>query len=282
MEIKFKNVCYSYDNIENNSFSLNDLNFTLESNKITSIIGPNGSGKTTILRLIESIVKPNSGIIKVGRYIVGKDNEVDSLADYKIRIGMVFQNSDEQFMESTVKDELELGLKFYNYRLKEINKRVTEALQMVGLDEEYLNKNLFELSKQEKKLISIASVLIFNPKVILLDEPTNGLDEQSKNKILKILKMLKNKYNRTIVISSHDTDFILKVTDNILVINNGEIILSGEKYDVFKQCDILKKCGIKVPKIIEFSDRVYSLKNIKMGYRDEVNDLLKDIYRYVK
>lgn len=282
MEIKFKNVCYSYDNIENNSFSLNDLNFTLESNKITSIIGPNGSGKTTILRLIESIVKPNSGIIKVGRYIVGKDSEVDSLADYKIRIGMVFQNSDEQFMESTVKDELELGLKFYNYRLKEINKRVTEALQMVGLDEEYLNKNLFELSKQEKKLISIASVLIFNPKVILLDEPTNGLDEQSKNKILKILKMLKNKYNRTIVISSHDTDFILKVTDNILVINNGEIILSGEKYDVFKQCDILKKCGIKVPKIIEFSDRVYSLKNIKMGYRDEVNDLLKDIYRYVK
>ena len=282
MEIKFKNVCYTYDKIEKNSFSLNDLNFTLESNKITSIIGPNGSGKTTILRLIESIVKPNSGIIKVGRYIVGKDSEVDSLTDYKIRIGMVFQNSDEQFMESNVKDELELGLKFYNYRLKEINKRVTEALQMVGLDEEYLNKNLFELSKQEKKLISIASVLIFNPKVILLDEPTNGLDEQSKNKILKILKMLKNKYNRTIVISSHDTDFVLKVTDNILVINDGKIILSGEKYDVFKQCDILKKCGIKIPKTIEFSDRVLALKNIKIGYRDEVNDLLKDIYRYVK
>ena len=282
MEIKFKNVCYTYDKIEKNSFSLNDLNFTLESNKITSIIGPNGSGKTTILRLIESIVKPNSGIIKVGRYIVGKDSEVDSLADYKIRIGMVFQNSDEQFMESNGKDELELGLKFYNYRLKEINKRVTEALQMVGLDEEYLNKNIFELSKQEKKLISIASVLIFNPKVILLDEPTNGLDEQSKNKILKILKMLKNKYNRTIVISSHDTDFVLKASDNILVINDGKIILSGEKYDVFKQCDILKKCGIKIPKTIEFSDRVYSLKNIKIGYRDEVNDLLKDIYRYVK
>lgn len=282
MEIKFKNVCYTYNKMEKNCFSLNDLNFTLESNKITSIIGPNGSGKTTILRLIESIVKPNSGIIKVGRYIVGKDSEVDSLTDYKIRIGMVFQNSDEQFMESNVKDELELGLKFYNYRLKEINKRVTEALQMVGLDEEYLNKNLFELSKQEKKLISIASVLIFNPKVILLDEPTNGLDEQSKNKILKILKMLKNKYNRTIVISSHDTDFVLKVTDNILVINDGKIILSGEKYDVFKQCDILKKCGIKIPKTIEFSDRVLALKNIKIGYRDEVNDLLKDIYRYVK
>lgn len=282
MEIKFKNVCYTYDKIEKNSFSLNDLNFTLESNKISSIIGPNGSGKTTILRLMESIVKPDSGFIKIGKYIVGKDSEVDSLADYKIRIGMVFQNLDEQFMESTVKEELELGLKFYNYRLKELNKRVTEALQMVGLNDSYLDKNPFELSKQEKKLISIASVLIFNPKVILLDEPTNGLDEQSKNKILKILKMLKNKYNRTIVISSHDTDFVLKASDNVLVINDGKIILSGEKYDVFKECDILKKCGIKIPKTIEFSNRVFALKNIKIGYRDEVNDLLKDIYRYVK
>ena len=152
---------------------------------------------------------------------------------------------------------------------------------MVGLSSDYLDKKIENLSKGEKTLVSIASILAFNPKVILLDEPTNSLDYEYKNKIIKLLKMLKNKYNKTILISSHDIDFVLKVTDNVFVIDDGKIVLSGDKYEVLSDFDVLNKVGLKCPQILEFSNTVKIKKNMKIGYRDEVNDLLKDIYRYV-
>ncbi len=282
MEIKFTNVNFMYDNFGVKKELFNDLTFTLQSNKINTFIGPNGSGKTTILKLIKSLELPDSGYIKIGKYIVGKDSTIDTITDYKFRIGMVFQNSSDQFICENVREELELGIKLYHYDLNQIDKRITGALQMVGLSKSYLDKNISSLSKGEKKLIAIASILVFNPKVILLDEPTNSLDYEYKNKLIKLLRMLKTKYNKTIVISSHDMDFVLKVSDNVYALNNGKIVLSGDKYDVLSNSEVLKKIGLKSPIIIEFSNRVYTLKNIKMGYRDEVNDLLKDIYRYVK
>lgn len=282
MEIKFTNVKFMYDNFGVKKELFNDLTFTLQSNKINTFIGPNGSGKTTILKLIKSLELPDSGYIKIGKYIVGKDSTIDTITDYKFRIGMVFQNSPDQFICDNVREELELGIKLYHYDLNQIDKRITGALQMVGLSKSYLDKNISSLSKGEKKLIAIASILVFNPKVILLDEPTNSLDYEYKNKLIKLLRMLKTKYNKTIVISSHDMDFVLKVSDNVYALNNGKIVLSGDKYDVLSNSEVLKKIGLKSPIIIEFSNRVYTLKNIKMGYRDEVNDLLKDIYRYVK
>lgn len=282
MEIKFTNVKFMYDNFGVKKELFNDLTFTLLSNKINTFIGSNGSGKTTILKLIKSLELPDSGYIKIGKYIVGKDSTIDTITDYKFRIGMVFQNSPDQFICDNVREELELGIKLYHYDLNQIDKRITGALQMVGLSKSYLDKNISSLSKGEKKLIAIASILVFNPKVILLDEPTNSLDYEYKNKLIKLLRMLKTKYNKTIVISSHDMDFVLKVSDNVYALNNGKIVLSGDKYDVLSNSEVLKKIGLKSPIIIEFSNRVYTLKNIKMGYRDEVNDLLKDIYRYVK
>ena len=153
---------------------------------------------------------------------------------------------------------------------------------MVGLDPSYLDKNPQTLSNGEKRKVALASILVLNPSILVLDEPTIGLDSESASNFIKLLRLLKRRYNKTIIIASHNTELLHKIVDYLYVINDGKVVLEGNKYDVFKQEKILKKYGIKVPKIMEFSNTVLEKKNKKIGYRDEINDLIKDIYRYVK
>ena len=171
-------------------------------------------------------------------------------------------------------------MKYFKKSVKNIEKHISDALLMVELNDSYLNRNPFTLSSGEMRKVAIASVLAFNPKIIILDEPTIGLDNKSKNNLIKIIKLLKNRYKKTVIIVSNDTDFLLQVVDHVILLDKGRIIYEGNKYDVFKQD--LEKYKIKRPKIIEFEQLVLQKKNIKIGYRDDINDLMKDVYRYVK
>ena len=267
MEIEFKNVDFTYEKINYEKKEvLKNINMKFETGKITSIIGKSGSGKTTLLELIDNIIVPTKGEIII--------EDVN-------KIGFLFQFPEEQFFNQTVKKELEVILKLSDYK-KDINKRIYDVLEMVNLNEDYLNKNPFNLSSGEKRKLALASVLILNPKIILLDEPTIGLDDKDKNEMIKLIRMLKNRYNKTIIIASHDMNFIHKITDYIYVLDNKKIIMEGDKYTIFKQEEKLNKIKIKVPNLISFSNKVLKTKKIKIGYRDDINDLIKDIYRYVK
>ena len=267
MEIELKNVDFTYEKINYEKKEvLKNINMKFEAGKITSIIGKSGSGKTTLLELIDNIIVPTKGEIII--------EDVN-------KIGFLFQFPEEQFFNQTVKKELEVILKLSDYK-KNINKRIHDVLEMVNLSEDYLNKNPFNLSSGEKRKLALASVLILNPKIILLDEPTIGLDDKDKNEMIKLIRMLKNRYNKTIIIASHDMNFIHKITDYIYVLDNKKIIMEGDKYTIFKQEEKLNKIKIKVPNLISFSNKVLKIKKIKIGYRDDINDLIKDIYRYVK
>jgi len=269
VEIKFINVNYNT--------KLHDVSFTFNENQIHGIAGVHGSGKTAILELIDALIFPDLGEIKINN----KDlSNINNLNLYRKKIGLVFQNPEEQFFCSTVKEEIEFGLKYHKKERKDNIKHIKEALIMVGLDESYLLKDPFSLSSGEKRRVAIASVLAFNPKVIMFDEPTITLDEKSKDSLIKIIKMLKNKYNKTIIISTTDTDLLHKLCDHVIVLKDGYKVMDGTKYEVFTQ-DI-ENYGLKKPKIIEFEQLVLKEKNIKIGYRDDINDLMKDIYRYVK
>jgi energy-coupling factor transport system ATP-binding protein len=179
----------------------------------------------------------------------------------------------------TVFEEISFGMKYFKFKTADIEKRVVNALKMVGLNKDYLYRNPFTLSSGEKRKIAIASILAYNPSIIILDEPTIGLDSISKKKLVELIRTLKNRYKKTIILVSHDVDLIHQISDKIIVLNDGKVVLDGNKYDVFKHEAELKKYGIKLPKAIEFSNLVYKKTGKKIGYRDDINDILKDVYR---
>ena len=267
MEIKLKGISFKYPEKEE---ILSDINVTIESKKITGIIGKNGSGKTTLLELISQLIIPTKGIITYNNKKIEKRN-----------IGYLFQDTKSMFFKSTVKDEIMLSSLIYNYRVKDIEKRVHEVLKIVKLKETILNKNPLNLTNNESKKVALASLLMYNPKILILDEPTLNLDDKTKKELIILLKILKNKYNKTIIVVSHDIDLINELCDNVILIKEGKVVASNNKFDVLKNVKLLKQCGLLPPKTILFSEKVLNKKGIKSGYRTEINDLIKDIYRNV-
>lgn len=283
MEVKYCNVGYIYNKkTSHEHLVLEDINLEFDPGKVYAVVGKCGSGKTTLIELINGLLLPTTGHIDISTYRLEQNQKIKDINNLRNKIGLVFQFPEEQFFASTVEKEIEFALTCFNYKKSGMEKRIKDALIMVGLDETFLNRDPLTLSHGEKRLVALASILVFNPKIIVLDEPTIGLDLPSQKNLLKIIRMLKNRYGKTVIIVSHDTDFLLKISDEVIVLENGKVVLKGNKYDVFSNSEILKRNKIKVPNIIEFSNLVKKKKNIKIGYRDEINDLIKDIYRYVK
>ena len=284
MEIKFNDVDFIYNkNTEIANKVLSNINLEIEESKITSIIGRSGSGKTTLVEMINLLKKPNSGTITVDKFeINNKTKKIKNVNDLRKNIGLIFQFPEEQFFNMTVYDEISFGLKSLNVKHKNLEKKILDSLKMVGLDKEYLYKNPFTLSNGEKRKIAIASILIYNPKILIFDEPTIGLDSLSKKNLIQLIRTLKMKYKKTIIIISHDIEIVHQISDRVILMNNGEIILNSDKYSVFKNDKILKKCGITQPKAIQFTNLVYKKTGKKIGYRDDINDIIKDVYRNVR
>lgn len=267
MEVKLYNVSFSYD--DNKIFS--DFSCCFNDNFISAIVGSNGSGKSTLLDLIDGLLTPISGSVKIG------DVSIDSC---RRRVGYLFQFPEEQIFNSTVYKEIEFGLKCF--KCDDIDKSIHESLDLVGLDDSFFNRNPYKLSNGERRKVALASILCYKPDVIILDEPTVGLDNKSKIELMKLLKRLKNEFGKTIIIVSHDINFLHKFVDYVYLLNDGKIVLEGDKYFVFSNEEVMEECGLIVPDVLHFSNLVYEKKGIKIGYRDEINDLIKDVYRYAK
>lgn len=281
MEIRFEDVGYVYnEKTPIKKVALKNMNLKLEKEKVNAIIGENGSGKTTLIQMINALIIPSKGNITLDEFNIKANNKVKSIKKLRSNVGLIFQFPEEQIFNLTVKDEILFALS--NYKIKDKEKKIEEVLEMVGLDKSYLDKNPFTLSSGEMRKVAIASVLVYDPKVVVFDEPTLGLDPKSKNNLIKIIRLLKNRYHKTIVIVSHDIELVHKISDFIYVVSNGNVVKSGNKYEIFTDFEFLDKYHITIPNVIKFSKIVLDKKNKKIGYRDEINDLLKDIYRYAK
>ena len=267
MDIKLDSVSYG---------CLKKISINPKEGLINGILGGNGSGKSVLANLLGMIDKPIDGHLEINGMIIDHDNPMINYNSIKFNIGYVVQDTSHFIVGKTVKDQIMFTLNQYHYQNKE--KKVLDSLKMVDLDDSFLNRKINTLSEGELFKISLANTLVLNPKILILDDPTTFLDYNSKQYLIKLLRMLKNRYHKTIIIMSSNSDFILELCDYIYVLHNYKIAIEGTKYEVFaKKID---KYGVSKPQIIAFEDMVKNKKNIKMGYRDNINDLIKDIYFY--
>lgn len=256
MEIVFKNV--SAGNM------LNNLSFNICEKKITFVVGESGSGKSLLLSLIDGGISYDGEIFK----------DIESVMFLR-------QNPENFFFCNTVYEEILFELKKRKIKC-DYDKKIISSLRMVGLDESFLNRSPFEISKGEQKKTAIAIVLACNPKLFILDEPFSNLDYSSKKKLIKLFRMMKLKYGKTFIIATNDTDIALELADEVIGLKSGKIIFQGNKFDLFANNQLLNDANIYEPKLVSFTNLVKDTKGINLGYRDDINDLMKDIYRFVK
>ncbi len=281
MEIEFKNVSYTYNyKTPLRKVALRDIDLKFKTGKINVIMGKSGSGKTTLVELINALLEPTKGKIEIDDFILQRGFKIKNINDLRFNIGLVFQFPEDQIFSKTVKKEIIFGMKYFNYKKGTEEERAIKALQMVGLDESYLERDPFTLSRGEMRRVAIASVLAFNPSVIIFDEPTVGLDSLAKANFMKLIKILKDKYNKTIIIVTHDSDMVFEISDYIYVLQSGEIVVEGDKFKVFNY-NLIEEYGIRIPRILDFINRAKK-KGIKLMQRDDIKDLIKDVYRNVK
>ncbi len=252
MSIQIKNLSFVYDKgLSFEKTALTNVSIDVQEGEIVGIIGHTGSGKSTLIQHMNGLIKP---LEKDKVYVDGEDlfdqkKEIHVICQ---KVGMVFQYPEMQLFEETVEKDVGFGPKNLGLNEKEIQERVVEALEMVDLDYEKMkHRQPFFLSGGEKRRVAIAGILAMKPKYLILDEPTAGLDPFTREQILDEVMMINKEKGITIIMVSHDMDEISRLSDNLYVMHQGVIALSGKTKEVFAQYDKINELGLMIPQVTE-------------------------------
>ncbi len=243
--VEFNNVSFRYH--EDEPWILKDVSFKIEANKTTAIIGHNGSGKSTIAKLMNGLLLPEHGQI----YINGTKVEEESIWDIRKEVGMVFQNPDNQFVGTTVKDDVAFGLENRGIPRLEMQKRIDETLKAVGMID-YLLHEPYRLSGGQKQRVAIASVMAITPSILILDEATSMLDPLGRKEILETVQHLRKKDNLSLIMISHEVNEMIKA-DYVIVMEDGKVSIEGTPKTIFSSEDRVKEVGLDIPLVTEFA-----------------------------
>lgn len=259
IQLSTENLSFTYPD---GTQALKNINIEIEKGEKVAIIGPNGAGKSTLFSHFNGLTEPTSGCVKIeGKPI---SFEKDELLKVRQKVGIVFQDPNDQLFAPTVKEDIAFGPMNLGLSYDEVEKRVEDSLKMVGM-ENYEDKTPHHLSGGQQKRIAIAGIIAMKPELMILDEPTAGLDPDGVEKVLNIMNQL-NEEGMTLIISSHDIDMISKYADKIFVLYNGEIIESGNKNKIFSDMDLLKKAHLRTPITTEI---LYNLKESGLNVNTE-------------
>ena len=256
--IKLENVNYIYERgMPDERQALFDINLEIPDGTVTALIGHTGSGKSTLIQLLNALEKPSSGNINVnGTEVCAKDADIRGLRQ---RVGLVFQYPEQQLFEETVYKDIAFGPKNMGLSDDEIDKRVREAARLAGVNEKYMNRSPFDLSGGQKRRAAIAGVLAMEPEVLILDEPAAGLDPRGRDGILSEIKKLhEEKPEMIIIFVSHSMEDVAKTAEHIVVMNNGRIAITGGVREVFSRGRELEEMGLSVPQITKLCARLSS------------------------
>lgn len=246
--IELKNVTYVYngaDGLEGRAIS--NVSISVERGEYIGIIGHTGSGKSTLIKHLNCILKPTYGKVYIDGIDIWKDKK--NLSKTRRKVGLVFQYPEYQLFEETIEKDIAFGPKNLGLSKHEIERRVVRAAQMVDIDKNLLCKSPFEISGGEKRRVAIAGILAMEPEILVLDEPTAGLDPVGKEKILKIIYNCHKYEKRTIIHVTHNMEDIAKYADKILIMNDGELVSYDSVDNTFKDVDMLKNMGLDIPQI---------------------------------
>ena len=257
MSVIVKNLTHIYDEgMPFASKAIDDISFEIKDNDFVGLIGHTGSGKSTLIQHLNGLLKPSSGeIIVNGFNITDKDL---NLTEIRKRVGIVFQYPEYQLFEETVEKDIAFGPGNLGLDEEEISKRVRKSMEAVGLDyETYKDKSPFDLSGGQKRRVAIAGVIAMNPEVLILDEPTAGLDPGGRDEIFNLIKKLHRDNNITIILSSHSMDDMAKLAQTIIVMNHGKIEFMGTPREVFtSHAARLREIGLDVPQVLELATKL--------------------------
>ena len=231
--IEVKNLKYKYDQ-EDEKYTLNDVSFHVKQGEWLSIIGHNGSGKSTTVRLIDGLLEAESGDI----YISGDKLTADNVWEKRRLIGIVFQNPDNQFVGATVEDDVAFGLENQGLPLEEMRVRVQEALELVGMAS-FKKREPARLSGGQKQRVAIAGIVALRPNIVILDEATSMLDPEGRLELIRIVKEIKDEHNMTVISITHDLDEVA-LSDRVIVMKNGQIESTSTPAELFMRDDLIE------------------------------------------
>lgn len=246
--LETENLTHYYENgMAGAVAAIEDINVKFEKGEIVGIIGHTGSGKSTLLQHLNGLLKPDSGRVLLDGEDINKDKRTLRAARFKV--GLCFQYPEYQLFEETVYKDISFGPKNMGLDGDETDRRVRRAAEFVGLSEEHLKKSPFDLSGGEKRRAAIAGVMAMEPEVLILDEPTAGLDPRGREIILSLVRTYREQTGSTVILVSHSMEDVAKTADKVLVLNRSRVAMFGTVPEVYSRTDELEDMGLSVPQI---------------------------------
>ena len=270
MSIEFKKVNYIYG--ENTPFSyiaLKDVSLKIPQGSFTALIGHTGSGKSTLIQHINALLLPSNGEVDIDEFVIRNEEKPEVLKPLRKKAGLVFQFPEYQLFEETIEKDIIFGPTNFGMSEAEAKERAGKVLKLVGLDESYLERSPFELSGGQKRRVAIAGILAMEPDILVLDEPTAGLDPQGAKEMLELFKKFQES-GKTVIMVSHDMNHVLQYCDHVVVMNHGEVERYCDVDELFSERDYLESMSIDLPVITNF------IQELNMG-GFHINPSIKDI-----
>lgn len=282
MSITVENLTYTYSKgMPNETRALEDVSFRLEPGEFAAIIGHTGSGKSTLVQQLNGLLRPDSGKITVGEVCITDPSA--KMTEVRRKVGLVFQYPEYQLFEETVAKDVAFGPKQVGVTGEELNRVVADSIRLTGLDyEEVKERSPFELSGGQKRRVAIAGVLAMKPEILILDEPTAGLDPSAHRDVLELIRRIHRQERMTILLVSHNMGDIAELADRVLVMNRGKLVMNGTPAEVFSRGEPLWEMGLGLPPATEFMERLKERMPGIDAAQLSIEDAAKEICRYLK
>lgn len=282
MSITVENLTYTYSKgLPNETRALEDVSFQLEPGEFAAVIGHTGSGKSTLMQQLNGLLRPDSGKITVGEVCITDPST--KMTEVRRKVGLVFQYPEYQLFEETVAKDVAFGPKQVGMTGENLDRVVEESIRLTGLDyEEVKERSPFELSGGQKRRVAIAGVLAMKPEILILDEPTAGLDPSAHRDVLELIRRIHRQERMTILLVSHNMGDIAELADRVLVMNRGKLVMNGTPAEVFSRGEPLWEMGLGLPPATEFMERLKDRMPGIDAAQLSIEDAAKEICRYLK